>query len=105
MDFKLFLCNDDNKTQLFRLLLDVVKSNDALSKIEKCEKALFVVEGKVFQITVADGQVLSDEITEIQSNQEETDTRIVILYLDTGTGKHRQLINVTEIAKEKGQDY
>ena len=51
-DFKMFLCNDDNKTQLFKLLLEVVKSEPAAPKIIQCDEALFVVEGKVFKITV-----------------------------------------------------
>ena len=29
----------------------------------------------------------------------------LIIYLDTGTGKNRKLINVSEIAKDKGQEY
>jgi hypothetical protein len=27
------------------------------------------------------------------------------IYLDTGTGKHRQLVNVSELAESKGSDY
>ena len=27
------------------------------------------------------------------------------IYLDTGTGKHRQIVNVSEIAEMKGADY
>ena len=76
-DFKLFLCNDGNKTQLFRLLLQVVKSEDATARIAKCEEALFVIEGKVFRIRVSDGQVMTEEIPEIYYDQEETDTRII----------------------------
>ena len=81
------------------------------------------------------------EIPTIYSNQEETDTRVVVylhyaaslgykdavvrtpdtdifvillhhahsinlnVYLDTGSGKHRRLINVTELAKSFGEDY
>ncbi len=81
------------------------------------------------------------EIPELSSSQEETDTRVVLhlkyavqcgyksavvrtpdtdilvillhhahsialtIYLDTGTGKNRQLVNITEIAEMKGQDY
>ena len=88
----------------------------------------------VFQVTV-------DEIHELVSNQEETDTRVVLylnyavklgyksavvrspdtdiffillhyahsialtIYLDIGSGKHRQLINVTEISESMGAAY
>ena len=81
------------------------------------------------------------EIHSLRSDQEETDTRIVIylhyaenrgfksavvrtpdsdiffilllhahefaltVYLDTGTGKHRQLINISELASELGKDW
>ena len=86
-------------------------------------------------------QVTAREIHELVSNQEETDTRVVLylqyaaklgyksavvrtpdtdiflillhhaqsialtIYLDTGTGKHRQIVNVIEIAEMKGADY
>ena len=86
-------------------------------------------------------QVTAREIHELVSNQEETDTRVVLylqyaaklgyksavvrtpdtyifcillhhaqsialtIYLDTGTGKHRQIVNVSEIAEMKGADY
>ncbi len=81
------------------------------------------------------------EISELASNQEETDTRVVLylkfaaskgyksavvrtpdtdilvillhhapsipidIYLDTGTGKNRKIINVSELAETKGPDY
>lgn len=86
-------------------------------------------------------QVTTDEIHELASNQEETDTRVVLylkyaakqgyksavvrtpdtdillillhhahtieltIYLDIGTGKNRQLINLSELAESKGPDY
>lgn len=86
-------------------------------------------------------QVTTREIHELTSNQEETDTRVVLylkyvatlgyksavvrtpdtdmfmillhhahsialtIYLDTGTGKHRKIVNVTELAELKGADY
>lgn len=83
----------------------------------------------------------TNEIHELVSNQEETDTRVVLylkyaakqgyksavvrspdtdilmillyhaqsipltIYLDIGAGKHRQIINVSELADVKGQEY
>ena len=45
-DFKLFLCNDENKQQLCRLLLKVWSSDDAYSRINQCYSAMLVVDGK-----------------------------------------------------------
>ena len=81
------------------------------------------------------------EIHELESNQKETDTRVVLylnyavklgykpavvrtpdsdiffillhyahaipltIYLDTGSGKHRQIVNVSELSESKGADY
>ena len=86
-------------------------------------------------------QVTANRIHELTSNQEETDTRVVLylkfaaqmgykstvirtpdtdilvillhhahplqitIYLDTGMGKHRRLINVSELAERKGTEY
>lgn len=86
-------------------------------------------------------QVKAREIQELLSNQEETDTRVVLylkyavklgyksavvrtpdtdilvillhhaqsialtIYLDIGTGKHRQIVNVNELAESKGAEY
>ena len=83
-------------------------------------------------------QVKAREIQELLSNQEETDTRVVLylkyavklgyksavvrtpdtdilvillhhaqsialtIYLDIGTGKHRQIVNVNELANQRG---
>ncbi|KAF3841374.1 hypothetical protein F7725_007236, partial [Dissostichus mawsoni] len=63
-DFKSFLGNELNKKQLCDLLLRVWGSNEAASRIEKSMKAV----------------VQTSEIYELRSNQEETDSRIV-LYL------------------------
>ena len=88
----------------------------------------------MFQVTVR-------EFHELMSNQEETDTRVVLYhnyavklgytsavvrtpdtdiffillryahsiplttYLDTGTGKHRQIVNVSEMSESKGAQY
>ena len=140
-DFKLFLTNDENKTQFFQLMLQVFQSQTAVCRIEKCGTAVFVVGGKAFQFQIANGGVHCQEIHELCSDQEETDTRVVLylkyavtlgyksavvrtpdidiffillhhaysinleIYLDTGAGKHRQIVNVSEIAREKGKDY
>lgn len=56
-DMKLFLANDDNKTQLCQLLLRVWRSNDTASRLEKCGTALVVVEGKAYELHSSEGKV------------------------------------------------
>ncbi|EDO31951.1 predicted protein [Nematostella vectensis] len=79
-EFKLFLSNDANKVQLYRLLLRVWGSSVAASRLEKCDRGILVVEGKAYQCELLNGDVTTHELHELTSNQEETDTR-VILYL------------------------
>ena len=56
-DFKLFLANEHNKTQLCELILKVWSSNAAASRIEQCGTALVVVDGKAYQLQSSDGEV------------------------------------------------
>ncbi|KAK7092092.1 hypothetical protein V1264_009693 [Littorina saxatilis] len=101
--------------------------------------AVLIVEGRAHKLTSSNGKVEAHEIHTIYSNQEETDTRVVLylhhaaeigyknavvrtpdtdifvillyhaheiklnVYLDTGSGKHRRLINVTEFAESLGK--
>uniref|UniRef100_UPI00358EA075 uncharacterized protein isoform X2 n=1 Tax=Myxine glutinosa TaxID=7769 RepID=UPI00358EA075 len=140
-DFKSFLGNELNKKQLCDLLLKVWGSNAAASRIEKSMKAVVCVDGRSYDLTSTNGKVQTSEIYELRSNQEETDSRIVLylqqavkwgykscvvrtpdtdilmillyhtsrinlsIYLDHGSGKHRTLINVTELSESLGPDY
>ncbi|XP_033949403.1 uncharacterized protein [Pseudochaenichthys georgianus] len=79
-DFKSFLGNELNKKQLCDLLLRVWGSNEAASWIEKSMKAVVCVDGRSYDLTSTNGKVQTSEIYELRSNQEETDSRIV-LYL------------------------
>ena len=56
-DFKLFLANDENKTQLCKLLLEVWGSKTSASRLEKCGTAVVVVEGKAYQLKSSGGNV------------------------------------------------
>lgn len=56
-DFKLFLANDENMTQLCKLLLQVRASKASASRLEKCETAEVVVEGKAYQLESSGGNV------------------------------------------------
>ena len=56
-DFKLFLENEQNKTQFCELLRKVWSSNAAASRIEQCGTALVIVDGKTYQLQSSDGEV------------------------------------------------
>uniref|UniRef100_UPI00358FCD05 uncharacterized protein n=1 Tax=Myxine glutinosa TaxID=7769 RepID=UPI00358FCD05 len=139
-DFKMFLAND-NKKQICQLLLRVWSDQQAASKLERTEMAVLIVEGRAHQLVSSNGKVEVRELPTIYSNQEETDTRVVLylhhaaalgyknavvrtrdtdifmillyhapaikltVYLDTGSGKHRQLLNLSELAESLGEDY
>ena len=57
MDFKLFLANDANKVQLCQLLLKIWGSSKAASRLDKCQMAGLVVEGKAYQLGSLNGEV------------------------------------------------
>uniref|UniRef100_UPI00358F23F1 uncharacterized protein n=1 Tax=Myxine glutinosa TaxID=7769 RepID=UPI00358F23F1 len=137
----MFLANDDNKKQMCQLLLKVWSGQEAATRLERTEMAVLIVEGKAHQLASTNGKVEVRELPTIYSNQEETDTRVVLylhhaatigyknavvrtpdtdillillhhahnikltVYLDTGSGKHRQLVNVSELAESLGEDY
>ena len=56
-DFKVFLANEDNKLQLCQILLKVWGDKQAISRLEKSDTAIVIVEGKAYKLTVHDGQV------------------------------------------------
>lgn len=62
-DFKLFLANEENKTQLCKLLLRVWESQTAASRLHKCGTAVAVIEGKAYQLNSLDGKVSNTEVT------------------------------------------
>ena len=49
-DFKLFLANEDNKTQLCQLLLRVWGSKAAAHRLDKCGTAQVVMDGEAYQL-------------------------------------------------------
>uniref|UniRef100_UPI00358FE108 uncharacterized protein n=1 Tax=Myxine glutinosa TaxID=7769 RepID=UPI00358FE108 len=79
-DLKMFLANYDNKKQLCQLLLRVWSGQQAASRLERTEMAVLIVEGRAHQFVSMNGEVEVRELPTIYSNQEETDTRVV-LYL------------------------
>ena len=139
-DMKVFLQNDENKAQLFDMLLKVWVSDDAVEKLEGHQVTL-VVNGVAHQLQADGNKCKMSEIHTLRSNQEETDTRIILylqhaekegyqsavvrspdsdiffillyyahqlqitVFFDTGTGKHRRLLNITETAQHLGKQY
>ena len=56
-DFKLFLCNDQNKQQLCKLILQVWSGNDALLRIKQCDSAMPSVDGKMYSFSAVNDEV------------------------------------------------
>ena len=80
-DFKVFLQNDENKKQLCKLMLRIWGCPEAARRLQG-RKVILVVEGVSFQLSSSDGQsVQQEEIPHLRSNQEETDTRVVLYLL------------------------
>ena len=50
-DFKVFLSNEQNKLQLCQMLLKVWRDKQAVSRLEKCDTSILVVEGKAYIIS------------------------------------------------------
>lgn len=65
-DFSLFLSNNDNKTQLCKLLLQVWIGQSAVKRLEN-KTAFVVVEGKTYQLCSSNGNV-SNKSTLNQNN-------------------------------------
>ena len=64
-DWKLFLENDKNKTQLAKLLLTVWGSQRAASHIAKSSTAYLVVEGRVYGFSAQGEQVRSIHLSRV----------------------------------------
>ena len=123
-------------------MLKVWSSPDSYTRLQKCETAMLVVNGIVHQFKTASGQIEVSEVAEIRSNQEETDTRVIVymkyassigfqtivvrspdtdilvlllhhsslagnseIQFDTGSGKHRRLVNTSELADSLGEEF
>ena len=81
INWRLFLMNDHNKTQLAQILSDVWSDNDFASQLIQ-RKLVVVVEGHAYMLSTDDGTTIKkSEITSLRSTQEETDTRIILYCL------------------------
>jgi len=77
-DFKTFLCNDDNKTQLIKFLLTQWKSDKYARRLFG-RKVLFVAEFECYCLQSFDGISTTATVVEsLCSSQEEADTRIIL---------------------------
>ena len=56
-DFKSFLANEEHKKQFCKLLLKVWGSKKAASRLEKCDTALVIVEGRTLQLVSSNDEV------------------------------------------------
>ena len=80
-DWNIFLKNSDNKKQLVRVML-TVWSQDKMAKKIVGRKIILVCGNKAYLLTSADG-ITTDttEVTTLESNQGETDTRVIMYCL------------------------
>ncbi len=77
-DWKNFLMNGENKSQLVRVMGEVWSSNAFAPKLGN-RKVTLVVLGHCYSLHSDDGKTVSkNEIQEMFSDQEETDTRVVL---------------------------
>ena len=60
-DMQIFLRNEENKQQLFDLLLRVWKSNEAATRTDGCSTAILIVEGTAHKLVSSDGKIQAYE--------------------------------------------
>ena len=77
VDWKEFLKNSDNKKWFIEILLEVWSSNQFASKFEDKEVTL-IRDGRAFKILCVNSMVQKSIVPEIESDQEETGTRIIL---------------------------
>ena len=76
-DWKQFLMNDGNKKRLVEILLEVWSSQTFAHKLGNRILTL-ICDGKATEIKTKEHKVMTTEIPELESNQEETDTRVIL---------------------------
>ena len=77
VDWKEFLKNSDNKKRFVEILLEVWSSSQFATKLEG-KKIILICEGKAFKVSCCNGLLVKTELTELSSDQEETDTRMIL---------------------------
>lgn len=77
-DWRIFLTNDENKKQLIQIMFRVW-SSEAFAPNIGTRKVIFISEGHAYQLqTIDDGSVECRQVMSLLSNQEETDTRVIL---------------------------
>ena len=69
--------NGENKRMLMRFLLQQWSRDNYVNRIGN-RNIYFAVEDKCFQLSVNDGKVVCEEITDLNSNREEADTKLLL---------------------------
>ena len=88
-----FLSNDINKQQLIKLLLMVWSDNAFAPKLER-KTVIAVCDEKAYKLNSDDSvSVKMTEVPELQSSQDETDTRVV-LYCNYASDKGYDYVKV-----------
>ena len=89
-NWKSFLSNDSNIQQLVRLLLKVWSSDDFGRKLQN-KKVIFTCEKKAYRLKNNGASVMMTEIIKLESDQEETDTRVVLYCFDAADEKYNYI--------------
>ena len=77
-DWKSFMSNDENKSQLIKLLLSEWRGEKYAERLKQ-RKLYFVCGKECFMLSSADGNSVSSlHVNELDSSQEEADTRIIL---------------------------
>ena len=83
-DWKLFLCNNDNKKQLAALLLKIWSSNEFAGR-----QIIVEVEGIATKLYSTDGcSTIKEGISSLESTQEETDSRIILYSMNAAANNY-----------------
>ncbi len=92
-DWKKFLSNDENKTQLIELLLVEWKRDEYAPDLHG-RRVLLICSGKAYVLGSQNGHTTTlNEVTSLHSSQEETDTRI-ILYVEYARTKGYGVVRI-----------
>ena len=92
-DWKQFLKNNDNKKRFIEILLEVWSSNWFAPKLNGRDVTL-ICEGKAYKLTStnSDGEVTKTVLAEIESDQEETDTRVVLYCFHAKSNGYKNVV-------------
>ena len=78
VDWKAFMCNEKNKVQFTKLLLDAW-SEDSFVEKHKGRNVVLMCEGKAFKLMSVDGRTTDQqELHSLSSTQEQTDSRVIL---------------------------